>query len=64
MLEDIAAEEKQFEKRKQKLILNPDLDFEMLYEHLGTEFEPVLKRLYKDSSFTSFLRFILPVHTW
>jgi len=45
-------------------VLNPDLDFELLYNHLGSEFEPVLKRLYKDSSFTSFLRFMLPAHTW
>jgi hypothetical protein len=34
-----------------------------LYEHLSGEFEQLLKTLYKDSSFTSFLRFVLPNST-
>lgn len=46
------------------MLLNPDLDFELLYDQLAEEFVPLLKKLYKDASFTSFLRFILPAHTW
>lgn len=64
LLSQIAIEQANFERLRQKTLLSADMDLQLIYDNVFDQFSPLLKSLYKDNSFTSFLRFLFPTKTF